>query len=295
MMDFAATEELARSGHLYPSVILHGQTAEVRQTAALRLAQTLLCEAEGSERPCGSCKHCSRIVWPSAKDDSFHPDFQVLERDLKTSTSVSATKAFLQGAQVTPFEARGQVFVLASAESLTGEAANALLKTLEEPHVSAPRNFLLLSPSQFDLLATVRSRSLAVYLGVSEADFSDEMESLADEFAASIRRFMSSGSALHLLAGAETLARVSAWKDPRDASPWSQAAAIVRRSCDLVESGSRRGLLSLAEELLGGWQSRVRGIQAQRVLEGMVVNALSSLAARGDGRGLRVVPPVKGR
>ena len=293
-MDLVATEELARSGHLYPSVILHGQTPEIRQTAALRLAQTLLCEAERPERPCGSCKHCSRIVWPSTKDDAFHPDFQVLERDLKTSTSVSATKAFLQGAQVAPFEARGQVFVLASAESLTGEAANALLKTLEEPHVSAPRNFLLLSPSQFDLLATVRSRSLAVYLGVTEADFSDEMESLAKEFAASIRSFRSSGSALHLLAGAEILARVSTWKDPRDAFPWSQAAAIVRRSCDLVESGGRRGLLSLAEELLGGWQSRVRGIQAQRILEGMVVDALSSSAARSDGGGSRVVPPAKG-
>ena len=294
MMDFAATEQLARSGHLYPSVILHGQTAEERQTAAIRLAQTLLCEAERSARPCGSCKHCSRIVWPSAKNDAFHPDFQVLERDLKTSTSVSATKSFLQGAQVAPFEARGQVFVLASAESLTGEAANALLKTLEEPHVSAPRNFILLSPSQFDLLATVRSRSLAVYLGATEADFSDEMESLAEEFADSFRRFSSSGSALHLLAGAETLSRVSSWKDPRDATPWSQAAAIVRRSCDLVDSGGRRGLLSLAGELLGGWQSRVRGIQAQRILEGMVVDALSNLPARGEDGGSRVVPPGKG-
>jgi hypothetical protein len=293
-MDFAATEELARSGHLYPSVILHGQTAESRQTAAIRLAQTLLCEADPSARPCGSCKHCSRIVWPSAKTDAFHPDFQVLERDLKTSTSVSATKLFLQGAQMAPFEARGQVFVLASAESLTGEAANALLKTLEEPHVSAPRNFLLLSPSQFDLLATVRSRSLSVYLGVTEADFSDEMEILAEEFAGSIRRFTSSGSALHLLTAAETLGRVSSWKDPRDASPWSQVAAIVRRSCDHVESGARRGLLSLAEELLGGWQSRVRGIQAHRILEGRVVDALLSSAGRGDGGGARVVPPDKG-
>ena len=161
-MNFAATEELARLGRLYPAVILHGRSAEDRQEAALRLARTLLCEAERSARPCDSCKHCSRVVWPSAKSDAFHADFRVLERDLKTSTSVAATKEFLQDAQVAPFEARGQVFVLASAESLTGEAANALLKTLEEPHTSAPRHFLLLSPSQFDLLATVRSRSLPV-------------------------------------------------------------------------------------------------------------------------------------
>ena len=74
----------------------------------------------------------------------------------------------LRTAQVSPFEARGQVFVVASAESLTGEAANALLKTLEEPHVSSPRNFLLLAPSRLDLLPTLRSRSLAVFLGPAE-------------------------------------------------------------------------------------------------------------------------------
>ena len=82
----------------------------------------------------------------------------VLERDLKTSTSVEATKSFLQAAQLSPFEARGQVFVIASADTLTGEAANALLKTLEEPHSGAPRHFVLLAPSRFDLLPTVRSR-----------------------------------------------------------------------------------------------------------------------------------------
>ncbi len=293
-MNLAATEELARLGHLYPAVILHGRKAEDRQAAALRLARTLLCEAERSARPCGSCKHCSRIVWPSAKSDAFHADFRVLERDLKTSTSVAATKAFLQDAQVAPFEARGQVFVLASAESLTGGAANALLKTLEEPHISAPRHFLLLSPSQFDLLATVRSRSLAVFLGVSEAEFTEEMEALAESFAVCVRGFMSSGSILQLLAGADVLSRVSSWKDPRDATAWSQAAAIARRCCDLVESRGSRGLLNLAEQMLGGWQSRVRGIQAQRILEAMVVEALAPLAPKGETRDIRLVRSVNG-
>jgi len=277
-MNLAATEELARLGRLYPAVILHGRTMEDRQAAALGLARTLLCEAAREQRPCGTCKHCLRIVWPSTRTDAFHPDFRVLERDLKTSTSVAATKALLKDAQVSPFEARGQVFVLASAESLTGEAANALLKTLEEPHTSAPRHFLLLSPSQFDLLATVRSRSLAVFLGLSNSSFSEEMEGMAERFAGCVQGFMSSGSTLHLLAGAEVLGGVSSWKDPRDAGAWSQAAAIVRRSCDLVDSRGKRCLLALAEELLGGWQSRVRGVRAQRILEGMVVEQLLALS-----------------
>ena len=97
--------------------------------------------------------------------------------------------------------------------------------------------------------------------------------------------FLGSGSALHLLAAAEILSRVSSWKDSRDATGWSQAAAVVRRSTDLVEPRGKRPLLALATELLSGWQLRVRGIQAQRILEGMVVDALTPLAEKRD-RGL---------
>ncbi|HYN21786.1 MAG TPA: hypothetical protein VE078_12550, partial [Thermoanaerobaculia bacterium] len=125
-MNLKAALEVARLGRLYPSVILHGRNPETRQEAALALARTLLCEAPPSARPCGPgghCRHCRRLVWPSAGStagDAFHPDFQVLERDLKTSTSVEATREMLRTAQVSPFEARGQVFVVAAAETLSG-------------------------------------------------------------------------------------------------------------------------------------------------------------------------------
>ncbi|HEX4960122.1 MAG TPA: hypothetical protein VF173_04740, partial [Thermoanaerobaculia bacterium] len=166
-MSLAAALTSARQGRLYPAVILDGGDAEARRQAAVKLARTLLCEAPPEARPCGVCRHCRRIVWPGEEETAFHPDFQVLERDLKASTSVDATRELLKTAQVSPFEARGQVFVIASAESLTGEAANALLKNLEEPHVSSPRHFLLLAPSRLDLLPTLRSRSLAVFLGAA--------------------------------------------------------------------------------------------------------------------------------
>ena len=59
-------------------------------------------------------------------------------------------------------------FVIASAESLSPGAADALLKSLEEPHEGSPRHFLLLAPSQFDLSPTLRSRSQSIYLGGGE-------------------------------------------------------------------------------------------------------------------------------
>lgn len=274
-MQLAATEELTRRGQLYPSVILHGAAVAGRRIAALRLAALLLCESDAQERPCGVCRHCTRIAWPGEGDDSFHPDFRVLERDLKTSTSVEATKAFLRLSQVAPFEARGQVFVIASAESLSGEAANALLKTLEEPPIRTPRNFLLLCPTQLDLLPTIRSRSLPVFLGAGQGLDEERVEDLAARFAASLSEFSRSRSSLYLIAAAAELAGAGGWQDPRAAEPWSLAAAAVKQSCESLPEAERRRLLALSEDLLSGWQLRVRGIQPQRILEGMVVKHIA--------------------
>lgn len=281
-MNLPAALDTARRGRLYPSVILDGGDAEARRRAALELARTLLCEAAPDSRPCGVCRHCRRIVWPPAEDDKkagspgdtpFHPDFQVLERDLKASTSVDATREMLRTAQVSPFEARGQVFAVASAESLTGEAANALLKTLEEPHVSAPRNFLLLAPSRLDLLPTLRSRSLAVFLGPAEPVDPTAVEPLARAFSAAVKAFTASGSPIYLLSAAAALLGAGGWEDPRSGRPWAVAASAVLRSLELEEEGGgvrRSPRLALAEALLEAPAWRLRGIAAERILEGLV-------------------------
>jgi DNA polymerase III delta subunit-like protein len=195
----------------------------------------------------------------------------VLERDLKASTSVDATREMLRTAQVSPFEARGQVFAVASAESLTGEAANALLKTLEEPHVSAPRNFLLLAPSRLDLLPTLRSRSMAIFLGPAEPVDPTTVEPLAQSFAAAVSAYASSGSPVYLLSAAAALQGAGGWEDPRAGRPWAVAAAAVLRSLELEEgSGRRSSRLALAESLLEAPAWRLRGIAAERILEGLV-------------------------
>jgi DNA polymerase III delta subunit-like protein len=269
----------ARQGRLYPAVILDGGTADARCRAALELSRTLLCEAAPEARPCGVCRHCRRIVWPGQDKEemTFHPDFQVLERDLKASTSVDATREMLKTAQVSPFEARGQVFVIASAESLTGEAANALLKNLEEPHVTSPRHFFLLTPSRLDLLPTLRSRSLAVFLGAAEAVDAATVEPLARSFTTAAAAYAGSGALIYLLGAAAALAAAGGWEDPRSSRPWALAAAAVLRSLEL-EPGpgeARRARLALAEALLESPALRLRGIAADRILEGLVARHLA--------------------
>ena len=280
---------LARRGELYPGVILHGASPDERREAALRLARTLLCERPAEERPCGECRHCRRIVPPSGAggdEGGFHPDFQVLERDLKSSTSVEATKRFLKTAQVSPFEARGQVFVVASAESLSGEAANALLKTLEEPHVSAPRHFLLLTPSRLDLLPTLRSRSLSVFLGGAGRPDAEAVGGLADDLGRCFRSWAESGSAAWLLAAAAVLEGAADWSEARAGEPWALAAAAV------VASRERPGvppelsprLLALAEALLAAPAWRLRAVPPGRILDGLVARHLTREVPRRAAR-----------
>jgi hypothetical protein len=270
--------ELARRGELYPAVILHGGREDERRETALALARTLLCERAPAARPCGACRHCRRIVWPGGRQELFHPDFQVLERDLRTSTSVDAARALLVAAQVSPFEARGQVFVIGAAETLSNEAANALLKVLEEPPVRAPRHFLLLAPSRLDLLPTLRSRSLSVYLGPADPLDPEQATALAARFGERVRALAQSRAPIHLLSAAAELAGTGGFEDARASRPWATAAYAVRLSADAAEPAVRRRLLDLAEALLGAAELRLRGIPAERILEGLVARHLAVLA-----------------
>ena len=272
----AAVADLARRGRLYPALILHGGDKAARHAAAVELARTLLCDAAVEARPCGVCRHCRRVVWPEeGAEAAFHPDFHLLERDLKTATSVDATRELLRATHVSPFEARGQVFVVASAETLSGEAADSLLKALEEPGVGAPRHFLLLAPSQYDLLPTLRSRSLAVYLGPAATLAEEEVTPVAESFGRALAEHASGGAAIHLLAAAEALAAAGSWSDPRAARPWEVAAAAVARVAAAAPPPRRRPLLDLAAALLDAAPWRLRGIAAERILEGLVFRHLA--------------------
>lgn len=276
---------LAREGRLYPSVILHGGSEAERRATAIEIARTLLCDEESGARPCGTCRHCRRITWPDGEVKSFHPDVALLERDLKTSTSAEATRGMLRAAQLSPYEARGQVFVIADAGSLSAEASDALLKAIEEPYLSAPRHFLLLAASRLDLSATLRSRSLALFLGPAEAPDAEATEATARELAAAIARHLDAGGGLWLLETAAILGRLGGFEDPRSERPWTEAAAAVRATVTMEDwpADVRRSLLALAEELLTASAWRLRGVPPERLLEGVVAGHLASLGGQAAG------------
>lgn len=285
MSMLSSIDELAIEGRLYPSIILYGAEPEERMAAAMRLARLLLCEHPKERSDGCSCRHCPRLAWP-AEDGTFHPDLHVLERDLRTSTSAESTRTLLRRIRLRPFEARGQVFIVAEADTLTDGAASALLKILEEPPLSAPRHFFLLCGNPEVLLATLRSRSLAVYLGSRGKDDPDSARELGELFASLLGSYMEGGSSAYLLAAAQAFFDSAQWNDPRATEPWAGvAAALVAAHRDgRLPPGSAGAVLDLAADLLDqAPQIRLRSIPAARILEGLIFQHLGPVQSQTAG------------
>ncbi len=268
---------LAAAGRLYASLILHGGEADDRLDLACEIARALLCERAPEARPCGKCKHCRRI---DIEDDGvFHPDFVFVRRDSRkreTVIPVDKVRALLRTAQVSPFEARGQVFVIVEAEALHPAGANVLLKTLEEPADRSPRNFLLLASSANELLPTLRSRSLTVYLGAGNAAGAGADEELASDLVDLWRqRPADDAFALWVSALAERLLEGGGFEDIRARQGWTRiAAALAAAAGALDDRADRAAALALAADLLDAHRLRLRSIQPRRIIEGLAAHRL---------------------
>jgi DNA polymerase-3 subunit delta' len=149
-------ELLAREiGAPASSYLFVGATGVGKATVARRFAAALVCPTGGShEGECGSCRR--------ARSGS-HPDVVEVEPEGRQSLGVDQARATIAQAALTPVEATRKVFAFEEAGAMTEQAANALLKTLEEP--TATTVFLLVSESEDDLPATVASRCRTVHFG----------------------------------------------------------------------------------------------------------------------------------
>jgi DNA polymerase-3 subunit delta' len=166
------------SGHVHHAYLFDGPDGVGKERTAFGLAQALVCErrAQGSADACGLCGACTRAVPRAGERRPIHPDVVVIERGLydpaaigrrspeAQDISIDQVRALvLARAAFAPYEGRAKVFIVRRAEELSGSAANALLKTLEEPW--ARTQFVLLSSSADSLLPTIRSRTQRVRFG----------------------------------------------------------------------------------------------------------------------------------
>lgn len=104
-----------------------------------------------------------------------HPDVIVVAPDGRSSVTVDQARMVVSAAVLAPLESSTKVFLFEEASMLNDEAANALLKTIEEPIASS--RFVLVADSEDDLPSTVASRCRTVVFGrVSEAEVAAGLE-----------------------------------------------------------------------------------------------------------------------
>ena len=138
-------------GTLAHAWLLQGTQGIGKHLLAEYLAQLMLCAAPSQDQPCGQCRSCQLIA------AGTHPDKVVLEpEEAGKPIKIDAVRELVSQLQLTPQVAKRKMVLIDPAEAMNVNAANALLKTLEEPPGAAI--LLLISHAPGRLLATIRSR-----------------------------------------------------------------------------------------------------------------------------------------
>ncbi len=147
--------EQGRESHAY---LLTGPPRVGKLTLAREVAQAVNC-LQGPGAPCGTCVQCRRIA------NALHADVRVVDiefsrkvegRETVNTITIGAIRELERAVNLNPFEGSRTVVIIDGAGAMTPEAANALLKTLEEPPPGVL--FLLLAEDDETLLSTIRSR-----------------------------------------------------------------------------------------------------------------------------------------
>lgn len=170
---------LVAGGRLPHGLLFAGPDGVGKREFALELARGLICKGGG----CEDCPVCSRIgtfdIPTVEKGEEYdkvflsgHPDVGMVV-PYKRNLRVGAIRELEREANFRPFEGGKRVFIIDDAEKMNDSAANALLKTLEEP---PPTTHLILVTSRPDsLLQTIRSRCQTIRFAPVTAE---EMEPL---------------------------------------------------------------------------------------------------------------------
>ncbi|MBK9116238.1 MAG: DNA polymerase III subunit delta' [Betaproteobacteria bacterium] len=156
----AAVDALAGRATWPHALLVAGPRGIGKRTLALEFARSLLCEAPAADGlACGACASCGYVA------AGQHPDLQVVEPftvdddgEVKAldAIPVDRIRALIDWALLSGHRGRAKVAVVVPAEALNAAAANALLKTLEEP--PAGTFLLLVSHQPGRVPATLRSR-----------------------------------------------------------------------------------------------------------------------------------------
>ena len=158
------------SDRLHHALLFEGTAGVGKSFVAEGLAQALLCDDRRDGLACGVCVPCIKVLRRDSNGRSVHPDFATVARAMYEPATIGRKTQETQDISVDQVRTvvlarislgavlgRGRVFFVRDADELSTSAANALLKTLEEP---PPRTYFVLTTTRpGELLPTIRSRT----------------------------------------------------------------------------------------------------------------------------------------
>jgi DNA polymerase-3 subunit delta' len=251
-------------GRLHHALLFFGPEGVGKEFCAFALATAFACKKGGLEG-CGHCDACRRVLTMADNPRvPLHPDVILVGRGVyppaligrsteeKSDISVDQIRrVVLERVQLSPHEARERVIIVRDAHDMGASAANALLKTLEEPPPNT--RFVLVTSRPGELLPTIVSRTQAVRFASLPVDVvrallaKEGVEASASERAA------------RLSGGSMPLARSLA--DPQSTREQRQIADDLLRAL----SGTTIDLTDVAGSMGGGAEGRERWISALRM------------------------------
>src|SRR5262245_44530843 len=286
------------SGRVPHALLFAGPEGVGKRTLALAFARALICEKGGRGGPCEECIHCRRVLRAIAGIDEsrvaaakegrkaedaaafnfrLHPDVVLVEppaRGRRPEILSAQAEDLVRETYKAPFEARARVFVIDDAHALCAgsmvTAANALLKSLEEP---PPRAYFVLVTAQPQaLLPTIRSRCQTLRLGPLPLELVVERlvkDGLPQEEAL-LRASLSGGSL-----GAALELDSEAWRAEREALVSLLEEVLELGTIGRLQAADRLRELEDARRALTMLRALIRDVAALRAgaSDGQLLNA----------------------
>ena len=284
-----ARSMLERRARFPHALLLHGARGIGKHALALNLAQGLLCESPRADGvACGTCAGCTLAV------AGQHPDLMRIELlvidpeegtlELVDAIAIDRIRSLTDFVQLTSHRHRAKVAVIAPAERMNAAAANALLKTLEEPPQGTYLILVSDEPGRMPPTLRSRCRKLAAPLPTREDSLAWLEEQRVD--APELALAQAAGAPLRALALCAPVVQSErrAWLAALAVPDRLSAPALAMR-IDAGGKDERRARLAHALEWLIAWTADLA-----RVAAGGTVRLNPDAAAALERLAMRVAP-----
>jgi DNA polymerase-3 subunit delta' len=283
-----------RLAHAY---LFTGNDLEELEGIAGTLAKAINCQtaapaAGQTHDSCERCDSCRRI------NANNHPDVHWLRPESKLRViTIEQARELMRAVQLTPTGARHKVGIVVAAERMSPQAANAFLKTLEEP--PSRSLLILLSTDPQRLLETIRSRCLSVRFAAdgtpapasATADWIGQWaRGMTEESGSLLGRYKVVGDLLGRLAGIKTgIEEKLGARSPLEQYPEADAELKEKWEAEL-SAATEAEYRHQRERLLGAFQLWLRDVWL-RALTGQTTGATyPDLAAETERVAARIRP-----